>query len=367
MILDEPVSALDKSVEAQVLNLLVDLKAQLGLTYLFISHDLNVVHHVSDRVLVMYLGRVVEIGPVERIYGAPAHPYTAALLASRPSMRPGASAAPTPPITGDPPSPVNPPAGCRFHPRCALAEPVCARRDARAGRRRARPPRRLPGRRAGQRPQPRRGARGMSLARLVTSRPVRALHLARGDVQAVDGVSFDLAPREALCILGESGSGKSVTLRALMRLNPPRRTVLAGTVRVGGHDLVAAGAAAVRHPRQRGVDDLPGADDRARPGVHHRPADPRDRPPPRAASPRRRRPPRAGPARAGAGPVRRRRLDAYPHELSGGLRQRAMIAMALSCRPKLLLADEPTTALDATVQIQILLLLRRLQRSWAWA
>ncbi len=128
VILDEPVSALDKSVEAQVLNLLVDLKARLELTYLFVSHDLNVVHHVSDRVLVMYLGRVVEIGPVEGIYGAPAHPYTAALLASRPSMRPGERRAHAP-ITGDPPSPVNPPAGCRFHPRCALAEPVCARRE----------------------------------------------------------------------------------------------------------------------------------------------------------------------------------------------------------------------------------------------
>ncbi|MGI3777302.1 MAG: ABC transporter ATP-binding protein [Janthinobacterium lividum] len=128
VILDEPVSALDKSVEAQVLNLLVDLKARLGLTYLFVSHDLNVVHHVSDRVLVMYLGRVVEIGPVEAIYAAPAHPYTAALLASRPSMRPGERRAHAP-ITGDPPSPVNPPVGCRFHPRCALAEPVCAQRE----------------------------------------------------------------------------------------------------------------------------------------------------------------------------------------------------------------------------------------------
>ncbi len=128
VILDEPVSALDKSVEAQVLNLLVDLKAQLGLTYLFVSHDLNVVHHVSDRVLVMYLGRVVEIGPVGRIYDAPAHPYTAALLASRPSIQPGQRRNHAP-ITGDPPSPVNPPAGCRFHPRCAFAEPVCARRE----------------------------------------------------------------------------------------------------------------------------------------------------------------------------------------------------------------------------------------------
>ena len=125
LILDEPVSALDKSVEAQVLNLLQDLKAQFGLTYLFISHDLNVVHYVSDRVLVMYLGRVAEIGPVDAIYARAAHPYTAALLESRPSMDP-ARRRTVPPLSGDPPNPVNPPSGCRFRTRCVAAEAVCA-------------------------------------------------------------------------------------------------------------------------------------------------------------------------------------------------------------------------------------------------
>ncbi len=124
VILDEPVSALDKSVQAQVLNLLVDLKAQYGLTYLFISHDLNVVQHMADRVLVMYLGRVAEIGPVDAIYTRAAHPYTAALLASRPSMDPDQRCT-VPPLLGDLPSPVNPPPGCRFCTRCAHAEPVC--------------------------------------------------------------------------------------------------------------------------------------------------------------------------------------------------------------------------------------------------
>ena len=125
IVLDEPVSALDKSVEAQVLNLLIDLKQQFGLTYIFISHDLNVVQFISDRVLVMYLGQVVEIGPVESIYGAPRHPYTRALLASRPSMDP-ARRMTEPPLTGDPPNPINPPSGCRFRTRCAFAEEVCA-------------------------------------------------------------------------------------------------------------------------------------------------------------------------------------------------------------------------------------------------
>ena len=124
LILDEPVSALDKSVEAQVLNLLLDLKAQFGLTYLFISHDLNVVQYVSDRVLVMYLGRVAEIGPVEAIYEQAAHPYTVALLDSRPSMDPDRRRAEAP-LQGDPPNPVDPPSGCRFRTRCVHAEPIC--------------------------------------------------------------------------------------------------------------------------------------------------------------------------------------------------------------------------------------------------
>jgi peptide/nickel transport system ATP-binding protein len=125
VILDEPVSALDKSVEAQVLNLLADLKERFGLTYLFISHDLNVVQHVSDRVLVMYLGQIVELGPVDAIFDTPAHPYTKALLASRPTLLPGQRRS-DPPLLGDPPNPINPPSGCRFRTRCDLAERPCS-------------------------------------------------------------------------------------------------------------------------------------------------------------------------------------------------------------------------------------------------
>ncbi|GGH18599.1 dipeptide/oligopeptide/nickel ABC transporter ATP-binding protein [Alsobacter metallidurans] len=125
VILDEAVSALDKSVEAQVLNLLQDLKDEFGLTYVFISHDLNVVKFIVDRVMVMYLGKVAEIGEGPAVFGAPRHPYTAALLASMPKMDPDARSAEAP-LTGDPPNPINPPSGCRFHTRCALAEPVCS-------------------------------------------------------------------------------------------------------------------------------------------------------------------------------------------------------------------------------------------------
>ena len=126
VLLDESVSALDKSVEAQVLNLLQDLKAEFGLTYVFISHDLNVVRYMSDRVMVMYLGRVAEIGPVEELYANPRHPYTRALLSAMPSMDPDRRTQEAP-IAGDPPNPINPPSGCRFHTRCPFAEDVCGK------------------------------------------------------------------------------------------------------------------------------------------------------------------------------------------------------------------------------------------------
>jgi peptide/nickel transport system ATP-binding protein len=125
LILDEAVAALDKSVQAQVLNLLQELKAERGLTYLFISHDLHVVHYLADRVLVMYLGEVVEIGPVESLYGQPRHPYTRALLSAVPSMDPARRTA-SAPLAGDPPNPIDPPSGCRFRDRCPHAQPVCS-------------------------------------------------------------------------------------------------------------------------------------------------------------------------------------------------------------------------------------------------
>jgi peptide/nickel transport system ATP-binding protein len=125
LVLDEPVSALDKSVQAQVLNLLQDLKAELALTYVFISHDLNVIEYIADRVLVMYLGHVVETGSATALAEAPKHPYTRALFASAPSMDPSQRLL-EPPISGDPPSPVNPPSGCRFRTRCAHVMPRCS-------------------------------------------------------------------------------------------------------------------------------------------------------------------------------------------------------------------------------------------------
>jgi len=188
---------------------------------------------------------------------------------------------------------------------------------------------------------------------------------ASGDktVHAVNGVSLDVAPGEALALIGESGSGKSVTLRALMRLHPPRRTRMEGEIRIGSADVLAIDKRALTKLRGGTVamvfqEPLLALDPVYTIGqqivecirAHGKVT---------AAEARRR-------ALAALESVRipspERRMAAYPHELSGGMRQRAMIALALSAQPRILLADEPTTALDATVQIQVLILLRDLQR-----
>jgi peptide/nickel transport system ATP-binding protein len=187
-------------------------------------------------------------------------------------------------------------------------------------------------------------------------------------VYAVNGVDIMLHQGEVLGLLGESGSGKSVTLRALLRLLPPRRSEISGAIIVAGQDVLALDEPALEHMRGRVVSMIfqepmlaldpvyTIGDQIAETVVRHlglSQADARKRALDMLESVRI--------------PSARRRLDAYPHEMSGGMRQRAMIALALSCNPKVLLADEPTTALDATVQIQILLLLRELQREMGMA
>jgi peptide/nickel transport system ATP-binding protein len=184
-------------------------------------------------------------------------------------------------------------------------------------------------------------------------------------VWAVNGVSFALMPGEVLCIIGESGSGKSVTMRALMRLLPEKRAVMNGRIRVGPFDIMALDERQMSEIRGATVsmvfqEPMTALDPVYTLGQQIAETVIRHERCSRAA------------ARDRAFellqlvkvPSPERRLDSYPHELSGGLRQRALIAMALSCRPRLVLADEPTTALDASVQIQILLLLRKLQREF---
>ena len=125
IVCDEAVAALDVSIQAQVLNLFMDLRAELGLTYLFISHDLGVVEHLSDRVMIMYLGRIVETAPATALFASPNHPYTRALLAEVPRLETTKRA--FAPIKGEIPSPIDPPSGCAFHPRCPHALEICRR------------------------------------------------------------------------------------------------------------------------------------------------------------------------------------------------------------------------------------------------
>jgi peptide/nickel transport system ATP-binding protein len=128
LVCDEPVASLDVSIQAQILNLFLDLRRELGLTSLFISHDLAVVRHVSDRVAIMYLGRIVEMGEVAKVYALPRHPYTQGLLDSVPKLALGGNAGVTfRPIRGELPSPLSPPSGCAFHPRCPQATELCRR------------------------------------------------------------------------------------------------------------------------------------------------------------------------------------------------------------------------------------------------
>ncbi len=201
-------------------------------------------------------------------------------------------------------------------------------------------------------------------APLVTVKDLRVKFVSRDEtVSAVNGIDFELKRGEVMCVIGESGSGKSVMMRSLMRLHPPKRTVIEGGMEVDGHDIQAVSEKQMRKLRgstismifqepMTALDPLYTIGDQIAETVRIHEGVTREMAMKRALEL----------LELVRVPSPERRLKAYPHELSGGLRQRAMIAVALSCRPSLLLADEPTTALDASVQIQVLVLLRRLQK-----
>lgn len=381
LIADEPTTALDVSVQAQILDVLRRAARETGAATVLITHDLGVVAETADRLCVMYGGRVVESGTVHDVFARPRHPYTAALLASLPRLDVRADR--LTPIPGRPPDLIEAAPGCPFAPRCPVGhdrarcaqerpEPVvvgaglsaCHYPDEAGTPPRAAGPDRDAAAPAASDPAAAasRGAPpddGVALdvrdARKLF--PVRTGVFARtsGYVHAVDGVSMRIPAGRTLGLVGESGCGKSTLARMLLRLVRPS----GGELTVAGHDLVRANRGELRRIRQRVqmVYQDPFASLNPRLSVGDNVAEP---------------------LRLAGGfsrPQRRTRVldlfdrvglrpehtDRYPAEFSGGQRQRVAIARALALRPRLLLLDEPVSALDVSVQAQVLNLLADLQ------
>jgi peptide/nickel transport system ATP-binding protein len=354
LIADEPTTALDVTIQAQILRLLGRLRDELGIAVLMITHDMGVVAEMCDDVVVMYGGRVVEQGPVKTVFTHQDHPYTADLLQAMPRMDTSGSRLPA--IPGAPPDPAALPAGCAFHPRCRLAEDRCrtevpalvptvaghasacwvtqggatipllttaAETTTEAGTRRD-------------------GSGDPLLAvedlRVDVASGRRGLFRRQEPVYAVDGVSLSVAGGETLGLVGESGCGKSTLARTVVGINRPSE----GVVRVDdGVQYVFQDPYASLNPRRTIRQSLDEALEMR--GVSR---------PERAVE---------------ASELMRRvglnegHLDRYPHAFSGGQRQRIGIARALAVRPRVLILDEPVSALDVSIQAQIINLLEELR------
>jgi peptide/nickel transport system ATP-binding protein len=370
LIADEPTTALDVTIQAQILDLLRRLQHELGMGIVFVTHDLGVVADLCDEVTVLYAGQTVEHAEVADLFARPRHPYTAALMESMPQAAPPGDHLRV--IPGTVPRPDEMPAGCRFHPRCAHAEarcidtPVtvtaldgtavvrCLRADELSL---AAPALHL----GAHEPEP--GETRTPLLRVAGLRqefPVRKGITRRvvGQIKAVDGVEFDIAESETLGLVGESGSGKSTTGRAVLRLLEPT----AGSVHFGNTDVTALSRKdlqGVRVSMQMVFQDPYSSLDPKRtvaesigePFAVHTDLDRRQRD--------------AEVERlletVGLG---RHLAHRYPHEFSGGQRQRIAIARALALNPKLLVCDEPVSSLDVSTQSQVINLLIDLQQQF---
>jgi peptide/nickel transport system ATP-binding protein len=397
LILDEPTTALDVIVQAQVLDLVRDLQARSGLGIILITHDLGVVAQLADEVAVMYLGRVVERGPVAQIFDAPRHPYTRALLEAIPS-RGMAARQRLPAIAGSIPHPFNRPPGCSFHPRCRHAiAGLCAEQE---------PASRPVGERwevschLDDAVMSSNGntARSGASAIKITEQPavVRAdgaaaggpggrpaepgdrpllevrhlgkgfaarggqLRRARDNVRAVDDVTFDVRAGETLALVGESGSGKTTTSRCILRaLSPDSGEVLYRSASGSVVDLARLSKKQMR-PLRREIQMIfqdPYSSLNPRMSVLATVAEPLLL---HGVSSRQERTDRVVELLRLVG-LRQEYLRRFPHALSGGQRQRIGIARALALNPRLVVADEPVSALDVSVQAQILNLLMDLQ------
>jgi peptide/nickel transport system ATP-binding protein len=383
LIADEPTTALDVITQGHVLNLIRDLQERTGLAILLITHDLGVVAQMAEEVVVMYLGRMVEKGPVEQIFHAPRHPYTRALLRSVPSPQAPARERLNA-IAGSVPHPLNRPNGCAFHTRCGYAIPgICAETA---------PPSREAGaahtvechlddHQADATPvelgipdvvDPAVNGLGRSLrekarpllevTELDKGFPVRGGVLNRvvGKLRAVDKVSFDLFEGETLALVGESGSGKTTTSRCIMRSHDPD----SGSIRFRTEDDVTIDLAALGRKEIRPL----------RSQLQMIFQDPYSALNPRMTvfdiineplllngnGGREENVARVTELMELVG-LRPEYMRRYPHAFSGGQRQRIGIARALALNPRLIVADEPVSALDVSVQAQILNLLLDLQ------
>jgi peptide/nickel transport system ATP-binding protein len=376
LILDEPTTALDVTIEAQILDLLEDLQARRGLTMLFISHNLGVVRRVADEIAVLYAGQVVEAGATERVLQAPVHPYTKGLLAAIPRV--GDRKTRLASIPGHLPDLRATPVGCRFRPRCpfavaASAEPQelrhvgehavrCCRADelgAVAWPVQDESPRTLPATLTAGEPvvvvdglsKTFTLTRGLTALAFEGWRPVmRPVRL-----KAVDEVSLAVAPGEVLGLVGESGSGKTTLGRAILRLIEPER----GAIRIAGVMVSGKPQSALASMRRAAqiVFQNPDSSLNPRKTVREligRPIE-RFRLAPSAEIPAR--------VRALLDLVRlpEHYAERYPHQMSGGEKQRVGIARALATEPRFIVCDEPVSALDVSVQAAIVNLLADLR------
>jgi peptide/nickel transport system ATP-binding protein len=382
LIADEPTTALDVTIQAQVLELMRSLQQRLGMAILFVTHDLGVVADICDRVVVMYAGQVVEQASVGELFARPHHPYSDALLASMPQL--GEPGAPLPVIPGQVPLPGQTPLGCRFRPRCAHAATICGQQDIEltvAGTSATAPPSGsdvievarcirqgeldLPGSRwravRPVVPSPEAGVARpplLEIRGLTKEFPVHSSVMRRviGHVRAVENVDLTVGAGETVGLVGESGSGKSTVARLVLRLIEPS----SGSIRLDGTELTTLHGEDLRAHR-RGMqivfqDPYSSLDPRATIGETvgeplevHEGLKGRERDH-RVAELLR---------QVGLGPHLLRR---YPHEFSGGQRQRIAVARALALRPRLLICDEPVSSLDVSTQSQVINLLIDLQR-----
>ncbi|RBM18334.1 glutathione ABC transporter ATP-binding protein [Prauserella sp. PE36] len=363
LIADEPTTALDVTVQAQVLEALRAARDATGAATILITHDLGVVAEMADRLVVMYAGRIVEHGPVREVLRDPRHPYTRGLLDGLPRL--DRRVARLRPIPGQPPDLAAIPGACAFHERCALSQDRARCREERPALRVTATGREsachfaeeVAG--AGAEPdEPRTaGTPGpvvLEVRDLVKRFPDR--RSGRGEVSAVDGVSFALRAGETLGVVGESGCGKSTVGRAIVRLLEPS----GGRIVFHGTDLTAANRRALR-AAARGLQLVfqdPFASLNPRMTVRQVLAEPLrvhrlvtgDRIAARVTE------------LMDLVRLNPEHADRYPHEFSGGQRQRVAVARALAMEPSVLVLDEPVSALDVSIQAQVLNMLDRVQR-----